>query len=109
MVFDPRVVLKDKFFNEPLLVLASVSSVQSGLYDSVSKNIFYPDAIIQKKVNQVIDEVMQGHVNQEMFHALINNLRKNNPKILLGCTELCVFKDEESTINILDVIAQNMI
>ena len=109
MVFDPRVVLKDKFFNEPLLVLASVSSVQSGLYDSVSKNIFYPDAIIQKKVNQIIDEVMQGYINQEMFHALINNLRKNNPKILLGCTELCVFRDEESTINILDVIAQNMI
>lgn len=109
MVFDPRRVLKDKFFNEPLLVLASVSSVQSGLYDSLSKNIFYPDATIQKKVNQIIDEVMQGHINQKIFHDFIDNLKMGNTKILLGCTELCVFKDKESTINILDVIAQNMI
>jgi aspartate/glutamate racemase len=111
LVFDPRTILKKMYIDQPVIVLASVSSVQSGLYDDITNDIIYPDKHMQEKVNKIIDEVMQGNINQKLFDDLISEVKKNKPDILilLGCTELCVFKDEKSTINILDIIAKNMI
>lgn len=111
LVFDPRETLKDICFDKQIVVLASVSSVKSELYSDISKKVIYPSLEIQSQVNQVINKVMQGNIAQKVFEEMIIEVKSLYPQslILLGCTELCVFDDNETTINILDIIAEDMI
>lgn len=47
---------------------------------------------------------------KQQFNDLILEVSQQHPQavILLGCTELCVFDKIKNSINVLDVIAENI-
>lgn len=98
-VLDPRPHLADRKY----YLLASASSVASGIYGSDMTAATEEEQIV---VNNIIEDVMRGIFCDKKILQLVKSISSRYPEhtVLLGCTELCVFRDIPNSVNILDVL-----
>lgn len=110
-IIDPRAHLQKFIDKRAVLILASQTSCDKEVYKQISDIIYYPEFEIQNRINYLIDQVMRGIINENYFNDLITQCRLQYPNaiILLGCTELCVFKNQDNTINMMDILVKEIV
>ncbi|CUI17414.1 Asp/Glu/Hydantoin racemase family protein [Candidatus Protochlamydia naegleriophila] len=98
LIHLPRVLATEVTDVEPL-VLCTSTSAQFGLH----RRFFacrYPDSTTQKKVDQMIDQILKGEERQKIVEELKELLQSQDAKaIILGCTELSLFTAQLSLPN----------
>ena len=92
-------------------LLASHTTVRSGLYSSEDLEIILPDNKDQKTINQLIMRQIQddiSHTDKEMLRCIVDKMIKKYDLdvVILGCTELpVILGDHPSVITSLHVLA----
>ena len=74
--------------NQEVLILCTSTSRERGVYAHLKKGVYLDDSL-QKELDQLIDRILSGKVDQvesAMLSELI--LQQNKRCVLLGCTEL---------------------
>lgn len=93
-----RLLAEEKYAEKPLVFCTS-TSVHFGLHKQYFPCL-YLDAKTQKKVGEIIDQILQGADRTAILKklkALV--LKQNAKKLILGCTELSLFSAQLSAMN----------
>jgi aspartate racemase len=87
-------VIKQKLSVEIPLVLCTSTSAKYQIHSQFFPCI-YPGAVIQKKIDEIIDNILKG-CRQEMIIEEMRDLlcSQDANTVVLGCTELSIFKDD---------------
>lgn len=107
--------------DKKMLILGTETTVSSGLFFKISKEIVYPSPLEQEIISTIIDRVLSGKLNQQDaldLKVIFLFYKTKVDSILIGCTELSVilekFKIEFSNLGLeiidpLDLLTEELL
>jgi len=97
-------------------LLATNGTLESRIFQSAFKNtdveLITPPSELQSELMEIIYNIKKvGNSNFHDIQKLVSEIcqKSGAEKVILGCTELCIFDEFPNTVNVLNVLANSII